>query len=135
MGLLKGFKDFVTRGNVVDMAVGIVIGASFGALVNALVKDLLMPIVAAIFKAPDFSTLSFTINGSVFMYGDFLNALVSFLILAAAIYFFVVVPINAMAARMKKSETSAPAVKKCPECLSDIPREAKRCAFCASQQP
>jgi len=135
MGLLKGFKDFVTRGNVVDMAVGIVIGASFGALVNALVKDLLMPIVAAIFKAPDFSTLSFTINGSVFMYGDFLNALVSFLILAAAIYFFVVVPINAMAAKVKKPETSAPATKKCPECLSDIPREAKRCAFCSSQQP
>jgi len=136
MGMLKGFKDFILRGNVVDLAVGVVIGASFGTVVAALVKDLMMPLVAAIFKAPDFSALKFTLNGSVFMYGDFLNALVSFLIVAAAVYFFVVVPLNALNGKLKKpAAPAAPTTKKCPECLSDIPKDAKRCAFCASTQP
>jgi len=133
MGLLKGFRDFVLRGNVVDMAVGLVIGASFGAVVNALVKDLLMPLVAAIFKAPDFSAMSFKMNGSAFMYGDFLNALIAFLIVAAAIFFFVVTPLNALTAKLKKpAAPAAPTTKKCPECLSEIHKDAKRCAFCAS---
>ncbi len=136
MSMLKGFRDFILRGNVIDLAVGVVIGASFGAVVNALVKDLLLPLVAAIFTKPDFSSLSFTLNKSAFMYGDFLNALVSFLIVAIAIYFFVVMPLNVLTARMKKpAPAAAPATKKCPECLSDIPKDAKRCAFCTSSQP
>ena len=131
--MIKGFKDFILRGNVVDMAVGIVIGASFGTLVTGLVKDLLTPFIAALFKAPDFSGLSFTINNSVFLYGDFLNTLISFLILAVAVYFFVVVPINMLIAKTKKPAVAT--TKACPECLSQIPLEAKRCSQCTSAQP
>jgi len=98
---MKGFRDFILRGNVVDLAVGVVIGAAFGAVVTALVKDLLTPFIAAVAKQPDFSKLLFTINGSQFLYGDFLNALLSFLIVAAAIYFFVVLPVNKLLARFK----------------------------------
>lgn len=130
--MLKGFKQFLLRGNVVDMAVGIVIGAAFGAVVTGLVKDLLTPFISAIVKQPDFAGLTFTINGSKFLYGDFVNALLSFLIIAAAVYFFVVLPINALVARARKEPPPDPTTKKCPECRSEIPIDAKRCAFCTS---
>lgn len=131
--MLKGFKQFLLRGNVVDMAVGIVIGAAFGAVVSGLVKDLLTPLIAAIVKQPDFSALTFTINGSKFPYGEFVNSLISFLIIAAAVYFFVVVPVNALIARARKEPPADPTTKKCPECRSEIAIDAKRCAFCTSQ--
>ena len=130
---MKGFKQFLLRGNVVDMAVGIVIGAAFGTVVNGLVKDLLTPFIAALVKQPDFSALTFTINGSKFLYGEFINALLSFLIIASAVYFFVVLPMNALLARMRREPPADPTTKKCPECLSEIPIAARRCAFCASQ--
>jgi large conductance mechanosensitive channel len=131
--MLKGFKDFILRGNAMDLAVGVVIGASFGAVVNALVKDLLMPLIGAVAKVPDFSAWTATLNGSKFLYGDFLNVVIAFLIAAAAVYFFVVLPLNALAARSKKAAPAAePTTKKCPECLSDVPKAARRCAFCAS---
>jgi len=129
--MLKGFKQFLLRGNVVDMAVGIVIGASFGAVVTGFVKDLLTPFIAALVKQPDFSGLTFTINGSKFLYGDFINGLLSFLIIAVAVYFFVVVPVNALIARSRKEPPADPTTRKCPECLSEIPISARRCAFCA----
>lgn len=131
--MLKGFRQFLLRGNVVDMAVGVVIGAAFGAVVSSLVKDLLTPLIAAIVKQPDFNALAFTLNGSKFLYGDFLNALLSFLIVAAAVYFFVVLPINALIARSHKEPPADPTTKKCPECRSEIAIDAKRCAFCTSQ--
>jgi len=131
--MLKGFKDFILRGNVVDLAVGIMIGAAFNGVVTALVKDFMTPLIAAIFKQPNFSELKFTLNGSVFMYGDFLNNLISFLILAATIYFFVVLPINRLTARMKKGPPSEATTKPCPECLSSLPIGAKRCAYCTSE--
>lgn len=131
--MLKGFKQFILRGNVVDLAVGVVIGASFGTVVNSLVKDILTPFISAIFKAPDFSGLSFTINGSNFAYGNFLNALIAFLIVAVAVYFFVVTPINALISKTRKEKPLDPTTKKCNECLSEIPMEASRCAFCTSK--
>ena len=128
---MKGFKQFLLRGNVVDLAVGVVIGAAFGAVVTALVKDLLTPLIAALVKQPDFSSFSFTLNGSKFIYGEFINALLSFLIIAAAVYFFVVLPINALIARTRKEPVPAdPTTRKCPECLSEIPMDARRYAFC-----
>ena len=131
--MLKGFKEFILRGNVVDMAVGVVIGASFGTVVNGVVKDLLTPLIAAIVKAPDFSGLSFTVNGSQFLYGDFVNSLLAFLIVAASVYCFVIVPVNMLTARMKKDAPAAsPTTKKCPECLNEVPLAAKRCGFCTS---
>jgi large conductance mechanosensitive channel len=130
--MLSGFKQFILRGNVVDMAVGVVIGAAFASVVGALTKDLLTPLIAAIVKAPDFSGLTFTLNGSKFLYGDFLNTLISFVLVAAAVYFFVVTPINALVTRMRKAPAPAdPTTKKCPECLSEIPIDARRCAHCA----
>jgi large conductance mechanosensitive channel len=131
---MKGFKAFLLRGNVVDMAVGIVIGAAFGTVVTGFVKGLLTPLIAAIVKAPDFSALTFTINGSKFLYGDFINALISFVIVAGAVYFFVVLPMNTLIARMRKEPPADPTTKKCAECLSDIPIGARRCAFCTAQQ-
>jgi len=129
--MLSGFKQFILRGNVVDLAVGVVIGAAFGAVVTAFTKDLLTPLIAAIVGKPDFSALSFTINGTAFPVGDFINALVSFLLVAAAVYFFVVTPINALVARMRKAPAPTdPTTKKCPECLSEIPIDARRCSFC-----
>jgi len=129
--VLKGFRQFLLRGNVIDLAVAVVIGGAFGAVVTALVKDLLTPLIAAIAGKPDFSTIAFTVNGSRFLPGDFVNTVVAFLFVAAAVYFFIVVPMNAMTARLRRGETPPdPTVKKCPECLSDVPIAARRCAFC-----
>ena len=131
--MLKGFKAFLMRGNVVDLAVAVVMGGAFGAVVTALVKDLITPLIAAIFGKPDFSAIVFEVNGSKFPIGDFLNALVAFLMVSTAIYFFVVLPVNTLMARMKRGEVPPdPTTKKCPECLSEIPIAAKRCAFCTS---
>lgn len=131
---MKGFKEFLLRGNVVDLAVGVVIGVAFGTVVTAFVKDLITPLIAAIFGKPDFGALTFTVNNSKFTYGDFINALVAFLIVAAVIYFFVVAPYTALLSRYRKEPPPDPSIKKCPECLSDIPIEAKRCAFCTQPQ-
>ncbi len=128
-----GFKQFLLRGNVVDLAVGVVVGAAFGGLVTAFTKDLLTPLIAAIAGKPDFSAIQFTINSSKFLIGDFINAVVSFLLVAAAVYYFVVLPVNALIARAHKEPPADPATKKCPECMSEIAIAAKRCAFCTSQ--
>src|SRR4051812_43792402 len=120
--MLDGFKKFVMKGNVVDLGVAVVIAAAFGAVVTAFVKDLLTPLIAAVAGKPSFEGLKFTINGSTFLYGEFLNALISFLMVAAAVYFFLVMPMNAVMAHMKKEEAPAAATTKpCPECLSEIP--------------
>jgi large conductance mechanosensitive channel len=129
--MLSGFKQFILRGNVVDMAVGVVIGSAFGAVVTALTKDLLTPLIAAVVHKPDFSAISFTLNGTVFPLGDLLNVAVSFLLVATAIYFFVVVPVNVLISRMRTAPAPAdPTTKKCSECLSEIPIAARRCAHC-----
>lgn len=128
--MLKEFKQFLLRGNVVDLAVGVVIGASFGTIVSALVADLITPLIGAIAKVPDFSGLMFTINGSQFMYGHFINSLISFLLIAGVVFFFVVKPMNVLIARSKKGPPADPTTKKCNECLSEIPLEAKRCSHC-----
>jgi len=129
--MLKGFKQFILRGNVLDLAVAVVIGGAFGAVVTALVKDLITPLIAALVGKPDFSAITATVNGSQFAIGDFINAVVSFLLIAAAIYFFVVAPVNALTARMRRGEAAPdPTTKKCPECLSEVPIAARRCAFC-----
>jgi len=133
--LVTEFKDFILRGNVVDLAVAVVVGAAFGAVVTALVRDILTPIIAAIFGKPDFSQLTFTINGSKFFYGDFLNAVITFLSIAAAVFFFVVKPINWLTARARREPAPEPDTTKCPECLSVIPVAARRCAFCTAEQP
>lgn len=134
--MLKGFKDFVMRGNVVDLAVAVVMGGAFGAVVTALVKDLITPIIAAVVGKPDFSGIVFTINGSKFPIGDFTNAAVGFLLIALAIYVFVIVPMNALTARLKRGELPPdPTTKKCPECLSEVPIAARKCAFCTSVLP
>ncbi|HJT87650.1 MAG TPA: large conductance mechanosensitive channel protein MscL [Bryobacteraceae bacterium] len=131
--MLKGFRAFMLRGNVLDLAVAVVIGAAFGAVVTALVKDLVTPLIAAIVGKPDFSAIAFTINGSNFLVGDFINALVSFILIGAAVYFFVIVPVNALMSRLRRGEAPPdPSTKKCPECLSEIPIAARRCAFCTS---
>ena len=132
--MFKGFKQFILRGNVVDLAVGVVIGAAFTSIVNSLVKDILTPFIGAIFKQPDFSGIFFTINHSKFMVGNFLNALISFLIVSATVYFFVVTPINTLIARARKEAPADPTTKKCSECLSEIPKDAKRCASCTQVQ-
>ena len=133
--MAKEFKEFLLRGNVVDLAVGIVIGAAFGALVTALVRDLLTPIIGAIFGKHDFSTLMFTINGSTFHYGDFINYLIAFVSIAAAVFFFVVKPVNLLMERRKTGRDVDSETHPCSECLSEIPRQAHKCAFCASPQP
>ena len=133
--MFKGFREFILRGNVVDLAVAVVIGAAFGAVVKAFVDNLITPLIAAIFGQPDFAALRFTINGSVFQYGLFINALITFLLVALAIYYVVIVPINKLnelKARGKAPED--PTTKQCPECLSDIPVAARKCAYCASPQ-
>jgi large conductance mechanosensitive channel len=130
----KDFKEFLLRGNVVDLAVAVIIGAAFGAIVTALVKDLITPLIAAFGGQPDFSGLSFTINKSHFMYGDFINAVLSFLIIATVVFFFIVVPINTLIERTREKPTTPdPTTHKCPECLSEIPLAARRCAFCTAE--
>ncbi len=128
--MLKDFKQFLLRGNVVDLAVGVVIGAAFGTIVSALVSDILTPLIAAIAKVPDFGGLMFTINGSQFMYGHFINALISFVLVAAAVFFFVVRPMNVLIKKARKEPPADPTTKKCTECLSEIPIDAKRCSHC-----
>ena len=132
---MQGFKAFLLRGNVVDLAVGVVIGIAFGVVITAFVKDLVTPLIAAIGGQPDFSGLYFTVNKSKFLYGDFINALFAFALIAAVIYFLVVLPYTAMVARSHKEPPADPTTKKCTECLSEIPKDARRCAFCAQPQP
>ncbi len=131
--MLKGFRDFLFRGNVVDLAVAVVIGGAFGAVVAALVKDLLTPLIAALVGKPDFSNLTFTVNNSKFLYGDFINAVVAFVLVGAAIYFFVIVPMKAITAKLSRPAPEAePTTRPCPECLSEIPKAARRCAHCTA---
>lgn len=132
--VLAGFKQFILRGSVVDLAVGVMVGGAFNTVVSALVKDIMTPLIAAIFKQPNFSNLTFTIHGSQFLYGDFLNNVISFLLTAVTIYFFVVVPINKLSA-IHKGPPPAETHKSCPECMSIIPINAKRCMYCTSVQP
>jgi large conductance mechanosensitive channel len=130
---MKGFKQFIMRGNVLDLAVAVVMGGAFGAVVTALVKDLITPLIAAVAGKPDFSAIQFEVNGSKFLPGDFFNALISFLLISAAVYFLVVLPVNALLARIRRGEAPPdPTTKECPECLSTIPIAARRCAFCTS---
>ncbi|MBV8812554.1 MAG: large conductance mechanosensitive channel protein MscL [Acidobacteriaceae bacterium] len=130
---MKEFKKFLLRGNVIDLAVAVVMGAAFGAVVTALVTDLITPLIAAIGGKPDFRQIYFTVHNSRFLIGDFINALVSFVLIAAAVYYFIVLPMNALMARLRRGEAPPdPTTKKCPECLSEIPIAAKRCAFCTS---
>jgi large conductance mechanosensitive channel len=130
--MFTGFKQFVFRGNVLDLAVAVIIGAAFVAVVTALVKDLVTPLIAAIFGKPDFSAISFTVNQSTFLIGDFINAVVAFLLVAASVYFVIVVPVNAMTERLNRGQAPPdPTKKSCPECLSEVPIAARRCAFCA----
>lgn len=131
--MLKEFKKFILRGNVVDLAIGVVIGVAFGAVVTSLVTDLITPLLTIFGDQPDFAKLSFTINGSHFMYGNFINALLSFLILAAVVFFFVVQPLNKLTSKLApKEEAKAPAERECPECLSSIPAAASRCKYCSA---
>jgi len=128
--IIKEFKQFLLRGNVVDLAVGVVIGSAFGSVVAALVSDILTPFIAAVAKVPDFSGLSLTLNGSLFKYGHFINALISFVLVSAAVFFFVVKPMNLLIKRSRKEPPADPTTKKCKECLSEIPVEASRCSHC-----
>jgi large conductance mechanosensitive channel len=130
---MRGFKQFLLRGNVVDLAVGVVIGAAFAGLVTAVVKDLLTPLIGAVAKLPDFSNMTFMVNGSKFLYGDLLNALLAFLIAAASVYFLVVLPINHLMLKVKK--VPDPNTRQCAECLSDIPLQARRCKYCTATIP
>ena len=130
--MLDGFKKFIMKGNVVDMAVGVVIGVAFGNVVTALVKDLVTPLIAAIGGKPDFSAVSFTINNSKFMIGDFLNTLISFLTVSAVVYFGIVLPMSKLTEKIKGNKTNPPTEKTCPECLSMIPIKARRCKFCTA---
>lgn len=134
--MLKGFRQFMMRGNVVDLAVAVVMGAAFGSVVSALVKDLMTPLIAALFGQPDFSALTFELNGSRFLYGDFINAVVAFLLVGTTVYFAVVLPMNALTARLRRGEAPPdPTTRKCPECLSEVPLAARRCAHCTSALP
>lgn len=130
--MLQEFKQFVLRGNVIDLAVGVVIGAAFKSVVDSLVGDLITPLIAMLGGQPNFSSLDFTINDAVFRYGSFITALISFGIIAAVVFFFVVKPVNLMLQRARSEPPADPTTKKCPECVSEIPLEAKRCAFCTS---
>jgi large conductance mechanosensitive channel len=132
---LSGFKQFILRGNVVDLAVGVLVGGAFGSLVTALVKDLFTPLIAAIFKQPDFSNLIFTIHGSQFLYGDFINGVISFLIIAFTIYFLIVLPVNTLISHSRKAPPQDPTTKKCPFCRSEIVIDATRCAYCTQEIP
>jgi large conductance mechanosensitive channel len=129
--MIKGFRTFILRGNVVDLAIAVVLGVAFSAVIAALVKDVFTPLIAAIVGKPDFSALTFTVNNSRFLYGDVINAIIAFLAVAAVIYFAVVVPMNRLAARRTKTAVDA-TTRDCPECLSTIPRAARRCSFCTA---
>ena len=131
--MLKEFREFILRGNLVDLAVAVVIGTAFTAVVTSLVEDLFTPLIAAIGGEPDFSALSFTINGSEFRYGDFINALIAFLLVATVLFFFVIKPVNALLSRLRTEPPVAEVTHQCPECLSEIPVAARRCAFCTTQ--
>ncbi|HLZ95016.1 MAG TPA: large conductance mechanosensitive channel protein MscL [Candidatus Dormibacteraeota bacterium] len=132
---MRGFKAFLLRGNVVDLAIAVVIAVAFANVIAGFVKDLVTPLIAAIGGQPNFGTLYFTVNNSRFLYGDFINVLLAFLIIAAVIYFFVVVPYTGLVSRSRKEPPADPTTKKCPECLSEIPVGATRCAFCGQPQP
>jgi large conductance mechanosensitive channel len=129
---MTGFRKFILRGNVVDLAIAVVIGAAFGAVVQALVKDLITPLIGAFGGVPDFSALFFTVNGSKFLIGDFINALLSFLVIAVVVYYFVVLPVSRLMARFMPEPPPPAPTRECPECLSKIPVKAKRCAFCTA---
>jgi large conductance mechanosensitive channel len=131
--MLKEFRDFVLRGNVVDLAVAVVIGAAFGAVVTSMVENLVTPLIAAIGGEPDFGALAFTINGSRFGYGEFFNAVLSFLIIAAVIFFLVIRPLNALMARLMPEKPVDQPTRECPECMSSIPVRARRCSFCTAE--
>jgi large conductance mechanosensitive channel len=131
--VIREFRDFLMRGNVVDLAVAVVIGAAFSAVVSALVKDLITPLIAAIGGEPDFNALTFTVNGSVFRYGSFLNALLTFVLVAAVVFFLVLKPVGALLERMRTEPPAGEETRRCPECLSDIPVPARRCAFCTAE--
>lgn len=133
--MLSGFRKFVLRGNVVDLAVAVVVGAAFGNVVQALVKDLITPLLGALGGVPDFASLYFTVNNSRFLIGDFINALLSFLVIALVVYYFVVVPVNHLMDRFKGEEPVGPKTRECPYCLSKIPEAATRCAFCTADVP
>ena len=133
--MLNGFKQFLLRGNVVDLAVAVVIGAAFGDVVAALVKDLLTPLIAAIAGQPDFSAIQFTVNGSKFLIGDFLNTVISFVIMAFVIFMFVVKPVNWLMSHKKTEPAAAETTRECPFCISKIPLAASRCAFCTQEVP
>ena len=130
--MVKEFREFILRGNLVDLAVAVVIGTAFSAVIAALVKDLITPLIAAIGGERDFSGLKFEINGSQFLYGDFINALLAFLIVAAVVFFLVIKPVNALMARYRTEPPPAEETRQCPECLSEIPTAARRCAFCTA---
>ncbi len=133
---MKGFKQFILRGNVLDLAVAVVMGAAFGAVVTALVKDLVTPLIAALVGSPDFSSIAVEVNGSKLLVGDFLNAVIAFFLVAAAVYFLIVVPVNRLTARLNRGEAPPdPTTRKCPECLSEVPIAARRCAFCTTEVP
>ena len=127
--MLKEFKEFLLRGNLIEIAVGLVLALAFTAVVMSLVADLITPLIAAIFGKPDFSDLTFTINESTFRYGEFLNALIAFVLIAAVLFFLVIRPLDALMERMKSKDEAT--LRDCPECLSEIPVDARRCAFCA----
>jgi large conductance mechanosensitive channel len=131
--VLKGFRDFILRGNVVDLAVAVVIGAAFGALVSALVTGIVTPLVAAIIGKPSFEGLTFTINNAKFLYGSVLNALITFVSIAAVVYFLIVQPMNLLQARLMPQRPVDKPVRPCPECESEIPTTARRCSFCTSE--
>ncbi len=132
--MLQEFKEFMLRGNVIDLAIAVVIGAAFKTVVDTFVSGLITPLIAAFGGQPDFSALDFTINDSRFLYGTFLNAVIAFVIVGAVLFFFVIKPMNELIKRSRKEPPADPTVKKCSECLSEIPIDARRCAFCTSQQ-
>jgi large conductance mechanosensitive channel len=133
MKLIDEFKQFLLRGNVVDLAVAVVIGVAFGNVVTAMVEDIITPLIAAVMGEPDFSGLTFTINGSTFLYGDLINKLIAFLSVAVVVFFLIIKPMNLLMARFRTEPPPDNTVRKCPECLSTIPAEARRCSFCTSE--
>lgn len=131
-GMLDGFKKFIVRGNVVDLAVAVVVGGAFGGVVTSLVKDIITPILGIFGGIPDFSAWTFSVNGSTFGIGNFINAVLSFIIIAMVVYFVVLAPVNRLMDLMKSGEPEGPRTRECPECLSKIPASARRCAFCTT---